>query len=208
MDIRWFSTTSASGGVHQIANLESGVWDHIAFWGSEGPSGDVALTDAQDFTWITDNNGVVSGEASVAALVNNKWVDASGVQIEGGSRVDLSTVVSSGSGTIRIEVSGASAVELSNTKLFAYDASDTGNNPSGIYVLTYEILGSTASGTGDTQWALIDATNHNRFVDRTTSIGYDSTNVYDYIVGVSIRPQAGETSGLANFAFLFQTDFV
>ena len=207
-EVRFFA---AGGGAvnSRIDNLGSGTYSHVGFYGSTSGSS-VLLTNAQDTTTISDSLGNLRGSSLPASgeLVNNKWIDASGVSINDDSRIDLSSVVSSGSGTFRIEVSGTTPIELTNTKLFAYDGTTTTNDPSGVYVLTYEIIGSAASGTGDTQWALIDATNYNQFVDRRAGAGYDAANVFDYIVGVSVRPQAGEASGLTTFGFLFQTDFV
>jgi hypothetical protein len=207
VEIRWFATTSAFAANSRIDNLGSGTYNHIGFFGSTSGVG-VAPTEAQDTSWITDSGGVVRN-TSVASgqLINNKWVDASGVSVSGGSRVDLTDVQSSGSGTIRIEVSGTSTMEISNAKLYAYNGTNINTDPSGMYVLTYEILGSSASGTGDSQWALTDATNYNYMVDRVSGVGYDPANVFDYIVGVSVRPKSGEASGSRNFGLLFQVDF-
>jgi len=208
-EIKFYVAGGPASGM-AFSGLGGGVYDHIGLYSSEGISGLVGVGQAQDITWLVDDAGVPNdtGNAASGQMNNNKWIDPSGVSINSGSRVDLSSVVSSGSGTIRIEVSDAADFFVENAKLYAYDGSDIANDPSGLWVLSYEIIDTAVSGTGDTEWALIDATNYNYMVDRVSGVQGTSGTSYNYSIGLSVRPKVDSTSGYQSFGLAFSCDII
>ena len=206
-DIRFYIAGGPGSGIEIQTIDDSEVFRYIGFFDSSGPGGFVGVGEAQDLTWLSNASGVENGAlAGSGKMVNNKWVDASGVSIDGAARQDLSTVNESGNATIRIEVNSTSGIYVHNPRLYAYDASSPANDPSGVYVLSYEIIAAGTSGIGDTEWALIDSTNYNQFVDRASSVGYTSGLTHNFFVGLSIRPQAGSTSGHQVIGLRFDCD--
>jgi len=214
VQVKFFSAGGPASGV-ELSGITSGTYDHIGYYGPDGFNEPVVPGAAQDISWIIDDGGIAigGGLAESGQLNNNQWVDATGVSINSGSRVDLSSVVSSGSGTLRIQVTHGSNINISGAKLFAYDGTDVNNDPSGLWVLSYEIIPSgigaesIRSGLGDTQWALIDSNDFNHMVDRTPDIGWAASGEFNYYVGLSIRPQLTQPSGLQNFGLYFKFDF-
>ncbi len=205
--VKFFSAGGPSSGV-ELSGLTDGTYDHIGYYGPDGFNESVIVGAAQDISWIIDDGGVAigGGLAISGQLNNNKWVDSSGVSIASGSRVDLSSVVSSGSGTLRIEVTNATNINISGAKLFAYDGSDVNNAPSGIWVLSYEIIPQGRSGLGDTQWALMDESNYNYLGDRTPDVGWAASGEFNYHIGLSVRPKLTQASGLQNFGLYLTFD--
>jgi len=192
-EIKFYVAGGPASGM-AFSGLGGGVYDHIGLYSSEGISGLVGVGQAQDITWLVDDAGVPNdtGNAASGQMNNNKWIDPSGVSINSGSRVDLSSVVSSGSGTIRIEVSDAADFFVENAKLYAYDGSDIANDPSGLWVLSYEI----------------DATNYNYMVDRVSGVQGTSGTSYNYSIGLSVRPKVDSTSGYQSFGLAFSCDII
>jgi hypothetical protein len=72
--------------------------------------------------------------------------------------------------------------------------------------MSYEIIPTALSGLGDTQWALMDATNYNQFVDRASGVGYTSGLQHNFFFGIAIRPKATSTSGLRPIGLYFDCD--
>ena len=211
---KFFSAGGPASGV-ELSGITSGTYDHIGYYGPLGWNEPVDLGNAQDISWIIDDGGVAigGGLSESGQMVNHKWTDASGVSIASGARVDLSSVVSSGSGTLRIQVTHGSNINISGAKLFAYDGVDVNNDPSGLWVLSYEIIPSgigaesIRSGLGDTQWALIDVTNFNHMVDRTPDVGWAASGEFNFHIGLSVRPKLTQPSGLQNFGLYFKFDY-
>jgi hypothetical protein len=208
-DVNFFVAGGPASGLG-ISGLALGTFDHIGFFGPSGVGDQIEVGDANDITWLVDDAGNVPfGEQPVSGeMINNKWLDASGVSISGGSRQQLSTVVSSGSGTLLIRVTETSAVEVQSARLYAYNGTDVNVSPTNVHVLSYEIITPDKSGLGDTQWAVMDATNFNGFVDHIVSVGYSADTDHDFTVGISVRPKAGAASGIENFGFRFQADVI
>lgn len=180
---------------------------YIGLFGSTGLMDSVTIGQAQDTTWLVNQQGNASGTlAGSGKMVNNKWVDASGVSIDGAARVALSGVTTSGEATIQITLTSGVAFNVQNARLFAYDGDNVNNDPSGIHVLSYEIIPASFSGAGDTQWALIDSDGFNYMVDRTAGVGYSAATQHDYFVGLSIRPKLTASSGITTFGLYFLFD--
>lgn len=205
--LRFFIAGGPGSGLEIQPISDSEVFRYIGFYDSTGPGGFISIGEAQDLTWLTNASGVEnSALAGSGKIVNNKWVDASGVSIDGAARQNLSTVNESGNATIRIEVSSTSGIYVHNPRLYAYDALAVENSPSGAFVLSYEIIPQGTSGIGDTEWALIDSTNYNQFVDRASSIGYASGLSHNFFVGLSVRPKSVSTSGHQVIGLRFDCD--
>lgn len=164
----------------------------------------VDLGAAQDITWITSSGGeqVLAGQMN-----NNKWVTASTVSVNSGVAQALNTVVDSGLATLRIQVADTGNINISGAKLFAYNTSDFTVDPSGLWVISYEIIPVGRSGNGDSQWALMDATNYNYCVDRTPDVGWAASGEFNYYFGISARPKLTPSSGYHNFGLYFIFDY-
>lgn len=171
----------------------------------------VLLGDAQDITWITNNVGIPLGgnpAQAVSGQVNNiKWVAPTTYSFNSGVTASL-PITNSGFATLRIEVSDTGNINISGAKLYAYDSSNVNNNPSGVWVLSAEVISAGMSGNGDTSWALIDASNYNYMVDRTVDVGYAQVASFNYFIALSVRPKlTGAVSGLRTFGLRFSFDY-
>jgi len=208
VQVKFFSAGGPASGV-ELSGITSGTYDHIGYYGPDGLNEPVGPGEAQDISWIIDDGGIAigAGLSEEGQLNNNKWVDSTGVSINSGSRVDLSSVVSSGSGTLRIQVINETNINISGAKLFAYDGTDVNNDPSGLWVLSYEIIDNALSGIGDNTWALVDSDDFNFMVDRTPDVGYAAAQEFYYSIGLSVRPKLTQASGLQNFGLYFKFDF-
>ena len=209
VDVNFYAAGGPASG-EEVFNIDTATFDHFGFFGPSGRGDRIGIGEAQDFTWIVDDAGNPRGSdlEGSGKMTNNKWIDASGVSISGGARQQLSTVVSSGSGTMQITVSDTGTIELNNVFLQAYDGVSVDANPSGVWVLSYEIITPNMQGTGDTEWALIDATNVNQLVDRSADAGWVNEDSRDFIVGISVRPKLNAVSGLRSIGFWFKADTI
>lgn len=206
VNVRFYSAGGPASGIELEAL--GGTWDHISCYGAGGFDQPVDLGAAQDITWITDSAGVarLGGSAESGQMSNCKWVSATTVSINSGVAESL-PITESGYATVRIEISDTGNINVSGVKLYAYDGSDIANDPSGIWVLSAEIIPPAMSGNGDTQWALIDATNYNYMVDRTVDVGYPAATEFNYYVMLSVRPKLTQSSGLQTFGLAIHFDY-
>ena len=209
--IELYSAGGPSSGV-VISELGSGEFSYIGFFGPSGFGDGILVGQPQNYTWITSADSITSPGGDIRAsgeLTNNEWVDASGVSMSGASRLNLVQVKESGNATIMIRVvDTGSVINVQNARLYAYDGVDVNNDPSGVWVFTREIIPPSYPGSGDTQWTLTDAENYNYLVDRTDFVDYSASNVFDYFIGISIRPKLSAASGTTRFAFYFICDIV
>jgi len=197
VNVKFYAVGGTASGTELTGDMIYGMY-HVDGFGEP-----VVLGQAQGITYITTSGGVdVASDGN-----NNKWVDASGVSLNGAARVNLSTIVESGDATMLIQVSDTGTINISGAKLYAYDTDDVNNDPSGVWVLSYEIMPTERSGLGDTQWALIDSTNYNYMVDRISEVGYEASGEFNYHVGLSVRPKLTASSGLQNFGLYFVFDY-
>lgn len=208
--VRFFAAGGPSSGV-ELSGLGTYDYSYIGFYGASGFGDTLGIGEAQSYTWMSSSGASpISGMIPAGGqLMNNKWIDATGVSVSGGDRVDLSTIQASGSGTILIRVSDDSTdIYCQNARLYAYDGVSVGNAPSGVWILSYEIISADQSGLGDSSWALIDNSNYNYFVDRTAVIGYPAQQTRDYTVGLSVRPKATASNGIQPFGFYFLCEVI
>lgn len=197
VNVQFFAIGGSASGTELTGDMIYGMYH------ADGFGEPIVVGQAQGITYITTSGGVdVASDCN-----NNKWVDASGVSLNGAARVDLSTIVESGDATMLIRISDAGTINVSGAKLYAYDTNDVNNDPSGIWVLSYEIIPTERSGLGDTEWALIDSTNYNYMVDRTPDVGYEPSGEFNYHIGLSTRPKLTQSSGLQNFGLYFVFDY-
>lgn len=206
-EIRFYIAGGPASG-ELLEQLGSGTFEHIGYFGPSGVGDDIIIGEAQDLTWRVNAAGVASGDglSEDGQFSNNKWIDASGVSIASGARVALSTVQTSGEATLRVDIINGAPFDTSSARLYAYDGTDVNNDPTGLWVLSYEIIPASVSGLGDTEWALIDATNFNECVDRNAGVGYSKQDVHSFWFGLSMRPKLTASSGLQTFALRFEAD--
>lgn len=209
ISVQFYTQGGPSSGV-LIENLGDDTFDHIGFYGPSdiGPDATVNVGSAQDVTWVVDDAGLArkGGSAESGQMNNLKWIDASGYSLNSGVRQALPNV-QSGYCTLRIEVTDTGSFNIQNAKLFAYNGTDVNVNPTQMWVMAAEVVPPAFAGTGDSEWALIDATNYNYFVDRTVGVGYSAALSFNYFVALSIRPTITATSGAKSlgFGFSFET---
>ncbi len=206
VNVRFFSAGGPSSGIELDAL--GGTWDHIACYGSGGFDQPVFLGAAQDVSWITNSAGEArhGGPSESGQMNNNKWISSTQVSINSGVTESL-PITESGFATVRIEISDTGTFNVSGVKLYAYDGTDIANGPSGIWVLSAEVIPPAISGTGDSSWALIDETNFNYMVDRTVAVGYSAALAFNYYVMLSVRPKHSQASGLQTFGLAVNFDF-
>jgi len=203
VQVKFFSAAGPSSGVELSGNRI------ISGYGAGDFGQPVTLGAAQDISWITSSGGIAigGGLAESGQLNNHKWISQSGVSIASGATVALNTVTGSGDATIRIAITNGTSINVSGAKLYAYDGTNVNNGPSGVWVLSYEIIPQGRSGLGDSKWALIDETNYNYMVDRTPDVGWAASGEFNYFIGLSIRPKLTQPSGLQNFGLYLKFDY-
>ena len=204
--VKFYSAGGTASGIELDAL--GGAWDHVSMYEAVGFDKPIALGEAQDITWITDSAGVPrkGGTAASGQMNNTKWVSSTEVSINGAVDESL-PITESGYATVRIEISDTGVFNVSGLKLYAYDGSDIANGPSGIWVLSAEVVPPALFGTGDTEWALIDESNYNYLVDRTVDVGYISATSFNYYVMLSARPKLTQSSGLQTFGLAINFDY-
>jgi hypothetical protein len=204
--VKFYSAGGSASGIELDAL--GGAWDHVSMYQAGGFDKPIALGEAQDITWITNSAGEArkGGTAASGQMNNTKWVSSTEVSINGASTESL-PITESGHATVRIEISDTGVFSVSGVKLYAYDGTDIANGPSGIWVLAAEVIPPALAGTGDSEWALIDESNYNYLVDRTTDVGYASGTSYNYYVMLSARPKLTQASGLQTFGLAINFDY-
>ena len=159
-----------SSGI-QIAQLGSGTFDHMGFFGPNGSSSAVEVGQYQDTTVIVDDVGVALTDhlggtldfGGSGYMTNNKNVGGSTVQISGlpeGPMTELIADVNifevanltqepffdripSGTLLIKYQSSGVSTVNTFNAKIYAYDATGLITDPApDVTVVGFEINAS------------------------------------------------------------------
>jgi hypothetical protein len=206
VSIKFYSAGGPSSGVELSGTFGQRI---VSGYGSTTFGQPIILGEAQDITWITSSAGVPLGGTPIAQsgqMNNTKWMDASGVSVNSGVRTTL-PITQSGHATIRIEVTETGNINISGAKLYAYNGTDIAFGPTGVWVLSAEIIPPSMSGNGDTQWALIDNVNYNYFVDRTPGVGYPAAASFNYFVALSVRPKLTASSGLQTFGLAIRFDY-
>lgn len=125
----------------------------VGFYGASfGQS--VQVASYQDSTFVTNSNGTVNG----GAMTNNKYVGTtSGVQINGGSTINLSTLPVI-SGTINVRFTFDSYVNTQNGELRIFDRVDPDLDASGV---TAQVAQLVNGGSGVNQSTGAAQASHN-----------------------------------------------
>jgi hypothetical protein len=199
-----------------VSQLDAGTYDHIGFFGINGPNDAIIVQNWNDATWVVDKSGVADpAPGAWGALVNNKWIDASGCSSSGHPRQDVSfyqdnnDVLVSGTLLIWFRASGALVLSAYNAKLFAYD--NTGglyDPPPDVHVEGFEInpSGSIIDGYCVTEWSSMDgyAAGIN-FADHSPNTGYQADqNEHIWYCAISTRADAVGFLDSWDLTFVFQ----
>ena len=206
VNITFYSAGGPSSGI-EIDAIGSGTFDHVGCYGPLVHGASIGLGAAQDVSWLVDDAGAArkGGSAESGQLNNTKWADPSGVVINSGSREAL-PIIESGFATLRIALTDTGNFNVSGARLYAYDGSNQSNDPSGLWVLSAEVVPPAYSGNGDTEWAIIDSSKFNYMTDRVASLGYPAATEFNYFVMLSVRPKITAETGTQSFGLYFIYD--
>lgn len=204
-----------NSGVVQIDQLGSGTYDHIGFFGVGGISDPIIVQFWNDSTWSVDDAGA-RNPAIWGALVNNKWIDASGCSTSGMPRKDVSDYQDTAhisSGTLLVRFQGTAGLQVStyNAKLFAYDnTASYYTSPTDVTMFGFEInpSGALLAGAGYdvTTWSSMGSISAGiDFIDHSPATNYmaDSSEHLWYCA-VSARADAVGFLDEWNCVFVFQ----
>lgn len=197
-----------------ISPLGEGTYDHLGFFGANGPNDAIIVENWNDSTWVVNSTGA-RDTGSWDALINNKWIDASGCSSSGMPREDIANYqdwdhVSSGTLQIWFRASGELQLSTYNAKLYAYDNTGaTTDAPPGVHVEGFEInpSGALIDGYSVTEWSSMDSVLQGiSFVDHspTTNYMYD---VNEHLWYCAISARADSVGFLDDFDFVFIFQF-
>lgn len=229
--IKFYNARVKTGKVIQVAQLGSGVYDHVGFFGSTGHTSAVQLGDFQRSTLLVDDGGVpfLATFGGSGYFTNNRLKSSTAVVISGlpkGPYDVLLTKVNKfnsanlaiepdfknrPSGTLLIvyQASGAALVNVFNPKLFAFDANgSTSDPPPGVDVFGYEInasgqwFNSAVSGV----WQQTEGQGSPVLLgNRSTVKGWKPRNEHYFGIGLSVRPT--DVGVLDDWNLAFQLQF-
>ena len=220
-----FHAARASG--IQIQQLGSGQADHIGFFGANGTSSAIEVSDYNGTTFITDSNGAVPAYlgSESGKLMNNKYASASTVQVSGygAKAVDLINIfqpenlgtypdfLNRGSGTLLIRycASGTSAVRTYNAKLYGYEAGATLTTvPPDCTLYGYEISasGHTYNAAHSGVWSTMNGQADAMFFsDHSKAKGWEPHTEHIWVCGLSFK--ANSVGILDDWNYAFQLQF-
>ncbi|RKY43082.1 MAG: hypothetical protein DRP85_00875 [Candidatus Makaraimicrobium thalassicum] len=193
-----------------ISHLGEGQYDHMGFFGPNGVNDAIIVGHFNDSTWIVDASG--HRDPNVwGALVNNKYIDQSGVATSGWGRKDISDYqdelhTSSGTLLIWFRASGDLQVSTYNAKLFVFQKYGSFyDNPTDVTVYGFEI---NPSGLGNiTEWSLMNTIyNGINFVDHSPSTGYQA-NQNEHKWWCAISCKANAVGWIDDFTFCFRFQY-
>jgi len=197
----------------EIANLGSGTYDHIGFFGANGVDDAIIVGNWQDSTWIVDASG--NRDSSVwGELMNCKYIDSTHVETSGGitkTIQDMQTEAATQSGTLRIAFSGLDGltVHTYNARLYVYDNTQGSyyTGPDDVTVNGFEIDPSGQNSA--TEWSSMSSkTNGIIFVDHSEAqrgAGFPKGNIHEWWCGISASADA--VGFLDDFDFVFEFQF-
>lgn len=184
--IFWFG----SDEVNEILPTGSGEFDTLGFFGAGGFGFSVAVGQYQSNSFSCNDDGT----AESGQVPNLKFTSAgSGLVANEGSPTALSGI-QLGEATLLIRFTNDSAVKVQNVSFRAFDGSNIDNDPSGVTVQAFELLGQpSGSGQsasdfntlGDTVWT----DTHGSTVLNMDDQLFDGTT-HDFFLGVSGRPDS------------------
>jgi hypothetical protein len=227
-----FKNARESGVI--ATQLGSGTYDHIGFFGANGPATAVEVGSYQDTTVIVDQDG--NADASLGPFGGSGYFQnckniglADTVRISGApdgpfdvliteaNKFDVNNLntepffsnISSGTLLIQYEASGTSSVNTYNAKLYAYDNGGAITDPPpDVTVVGFEI---NASGIfNDAAHSGVWHQMHGRddallFSDHSSANGYRASNLHLWVAAISVRPNS--VGVLDEFDFVFSTQF-
>lgn len=168
----------------------------VCFFGAGGAGYSIAVDEYNSTTFIGNSAGTVTS----AQVDNNKWVAATGVVYGSSSQWYRLTEMPQDKATINMSFSNATAVDVQNVELRAYDGSDISNAPSGLEIKMFEILHPaityTNTGSGDTYWT--NASGSTGILSLSDSPGSSALTAFsggtiasawhDWYIGISVKP--------------------
>ena len=210
-----FHACHASGSV-QVAELESGVYDHIGFFGAGGVNDAIIVNQYNDTTHVVDDAGSAGG----GTLMNNKYIDSSGCSTSGDPRQDIydyQDAAHLASGTLQIwfRATGALTIDTYNARLFVYNNNESYDHaPAYVTVQGFEINPSgktlpgyyTAPGNLFNWSPMGGMANGIEFYDHSPTYKYfNGQNEHLWRCAISARADA--VGLLDDFDFLFTFQF-
>lgn len=213
-----------------LTPLGSGTYDHLGFFGTQGPATAIEVGSYQDTTLIVDQDGAANsalgGFGGSGYMLNTKNVgNPNTVEMSGVGEVLITDVnkfdvnnlstepyfsqMASGTLLIEYQASGVSEVHTFNAKMYAYD--NTGaitDAPPDVTVVGFEI---NASGIwNDVAHSGVWHVMHGRdnallFADHSAANGYVARNQHFWVAAISVRPNT--VGVLDQFDFAFSTQF-
>jgi len=178
--------------------------NRIGFFGENGPPAAVILTEYQDRTHRTNKSG-----SDLGALINVKYVDANTASVSGVNFPNITDLPgSSGTLLLRFREENDVPVVTQNGYLRATRIVSNVVNE-GLKPLNVSIFGFQAADThgnaGDTSWTeMSDGVGGGSDLAFANQTGL--ANVHDWVVALSVSPQAVGTN--TDFAFWAQVEFL
>ncbi len=214
---RIFFMNARESGIAPIAQLGSGTFDHLGFFGSQGPTTAIEIGSWQDTTVIVDSNGDPAAGMPFGGsgyCTNTKNIGASTVRISGQpvgpfeeeiDQVNIFEVgnldtepffnrIPSGTLLVKYEASGTSAVHTFNAKMFAYD--NTGaitDPPPDVTMMGFEInaSGQWANSSHSGVWKSMQGSNDALlFSDHSNANGWQARNVHLWVAALTGKAEA------------------
>ena len=197
--IAWFG----ADGTNEILPAGSGEFDTLGMFGA-GFGFSVAVGSYQTTSFSCNDDGTAqSGQvpnlkftSSGSGLVANESSDTalSGVQL--------------GEATLLVRFTHGSAVKVQNPSFRSFDGSSIANDPSGVTVQSFELLGQpSGSGQGPSDFNTLGDT---AWTDThgSTTLSLDDQlfngTTHDFYVGVSARP---DSIGAKTYGYFFELEF-
>lgn len=191
-------------------NIHSVGGSGIGFYGS-GFGNSVAVGSFQDLTFITDSTGTVEGPQ----VDNNKYLNSSGVGINGGSEQHLLELPNY-LATLNVRFNHSSAVKTQNVKLYGSQRGNKNLSPSGLTLMAADIIhpdtSQTFSGSGDAAWVQLQGSG--QVLDLVSSPGTSglrpngqntSDTRHDWYIALSAKPTS---AGAKEFQCVLELEFL
>ena len=199
-----------------ISQLGSGTYDHMGFFGVNGVSDPIIVQNWNDSTWVVSSTGV-RNPAEWGALMNNKWLDASGCSTSGMPRKAVSAyqdVAHLSSGTLLVRFRGTAGLKVDtyNAKLYTYDNTSTYYTPpTDVTMFGFEInpSGAILAGVGYdvTTWSSMGSISAGiDFIDHSPATNYMS-NVDEHLWYCAVSARADAVGFLDEFSLVFVFQF-
>lgn len=150
----------------------------------------VVVGEYNDSFHIRTSSGDDSDACGSPHLTNLKYLTSSTVSIDGGSSVDVDTVLTTE--CIRIQFTHGSSVAIENAIFYVYDGTTTTTPPTGVTFQAFE--------QGDTSW-----TNAEGSASAVDLDNKSSSTEHNFYIGMSASPSS--TGEKTNFAGRIELDY-